>query len=393
LKKSLLSILFTLVLFTLAAGAVSAEQSTLYIEGKVPLYNEASLITESGAFIENQTVEVLEERTDGWYRIKTWLGEKWVAPKGAKIYLDKYVYLYDDKSLLTESDGAAVANQTLTVLDQTADGWWLIKTWLGDKWIAPDGIKVWLPNNGVNLHNDTSFLSKTGASINAQTITVIDQRTDGWWLIKTWLGDKWIAPNGVTFTISQTYPLYNDASFSSPAGASVANQKLTALDQRAGGWWKIKTWLGDKWINTNTTTQNWTEPLVQNYVITDTYGTRNEKHKGIDLAASGSNVKIVAAANGVVTKSYKSSSYGEVVFIKHNINGKTYETVYAHMRDNSRKVSVGQTVSQGQELGLMGSTGDSTGQHLHFELHEGLWNDLKSNAVDPQEYIIFTPNS
>lgn len=94
---------------------------------------------------------------------------------------------------------------------------------------------------------------------------------------------------------------------------------------------------------------------------------------------------IVAAADGVVIRSELSSSYGNVVYLSHRINGKTYTTVYAHM--SSRSVSNGQTVKQGTQLGFMGNTGQSYGQHLHFELHLGEWNVGKTNAVDPSPYI------
>jgi murein DD-endopeptidase MepM/ murein hydrolase activator NlpD len=109
-------------------------------------------------------------------------------------------------------------------------------------------------------------------------------------------------------------------------------------------------------------------------------------HMGIDIAQSG-NVPIRAAADGTVSRSYYSASYGECVMIVHNINGVTYETVYAHMRKGSRTVRVGQNVKQGQVIGYMGSTGDSTGQHLHFEIHKGRWNVQKTNAVNPLNYI------
>jgi len=122
------------------------------------------------------------------------------------------------------------------------------------------------------------------------------------------------------------------------------------------------------------------------YISSGFGGRWGAMHAGIDIAASGP-VPIVAAASGVVSKSYKSSSYGNVVFVVHHLNGQTYETVYAHMR--SRSVSEGQVVSKGQQLGIMGNTGHSYGQHLHFELHVGLWNGAKSNAVDPRRYINF----
>lgn len=103
-------------------------------------------------------------------------------------------------------------------------------------------------------------------------------------------------------------------------------------------------------------------------------------HKGVDIAASG-HVPIVAAADGVVIKSYYSSSYGNCIFISHSINGQIYTTVYAHM--SSRIASEGQVVSKGQQIGVMGNTGRSYGQHLHFELHKGPWASGQPNAINP----------
>lgn len=113
--------------------------------------------------------------------------------------------------------------------------------------------------------------------------------------------------------------------------------------------------------------------------ITSGYGGRwGAFHYGVDIAQGGT-VPIVSAADGVVYVSHYSSSYGNVVYILHTINGQTYTTVYAHMSE--RMVSEGQTVSKGQQIGIMGSTGDSTGQHLHFELYKGRW--AFHSAINP----------
>ncbi|WP_143118238.1 M23 family metallopeptidase, partial [Shouchella clausii] len=64
---------------------------------------------------------------------------------------------------------------------------------------------------------------------------------------------------------------------------------------------------------------------------------------------------IVASASGTVIRSHYSSSYGNVVYISHNINGQVYTTLYAHME--SRLVSAGQSVSKGQQIGTLGTTG------------------------------------
>ncbi|MBM4760869.1 peptidoglycan DD-metalloendopeptidase family protein [Bacillus sp. B15-48] len=108
-------------------------------------------------------------------------------------------------------------------------------------------------------------------------------------------------------------------------------------------------------------------------------------HHGIDIAKSGPNVPIVAAADGVVIRSYYSPSYGNAIFISHSINGQVYTTVYAHL--SNRMVSAGAAVKKGERIGTMGNTGHSFGQHLHFELHRGPWTANKGNAVNPLQYL------
>ncbi|WP_186671913.1 M23 family metallopeptidase [Sporosarcina sp. BP05] len=97
--------------------------------------------------------------------------------------------------------------------------------------------------------------------------------------------------------------------------------------------------------------------------VSSQMGTRwGRTHQGIDIARPSS-YGIVAADNGVVTTTGRHSTYGNRVVITHN-NG--YETLYAHL--SSIEVSEGQTVPQGTKIGVMGSTGRSTGVHLHFEV-------------------------
>lgn len=118
-------------------------------------------------------------------------------------------------------------------------------------------------------------------------------------------------------------------------------------------------------------------------VISDTYGTRNGEHRGVDVA-SKLNTPVYAVASGIVTKSYYSNSYGHVVFIKH---AEGYETVYAHLQ--KRLVQQGEEVEQGMIIGTLGSTGYSSGPHLHFEVHKNVWTVHKENAIDP--FLIFGP--
>lgn len=122
--------------------------------------------------------------------------------------------------------------------------------------------------------------------------------------------------------------------------------------------------------------ENWIWPVEG--TISDFFGSRGGEHKGIDIAGS-INSNIRAVSNGIVSKSYYSDSYGHVVFILHQDEG--YETVYAHL--NKRLVNEGESVKQGQSIGKMGNTGNSSGTHLHFEVHERSWSIAKENAINP----------
>lgn len=108
---------------------------------------------------------------------------------------------------------------------------------------------------------------------------------------------------------------------------------------------------------------------------TDPFSGRQEHHKGIDFAGKlGSNV--VAVASGVVTWAGRRYGYGKLVEINH---GNGYSTRYGHNKEV--RVAVGETVKKGQILALMGSTGRSTGPHVHFEVLRN------GHAVDPMTYI------
>ncbi|MCA1061356.1 peptidoglycan DD-metalloendopeptidase family protein [Rossellomorea aquimaris] len=142
-------------------------------------------------------------------------------------------------------------------------------------------------------------------------------------------------------------------------------------------------------VTTPVSSGTWTAPAHGTITTNFGWDTLNGKqrfHYGTDIAAHGS-VPISAAADGYVIKSHYSSSYGNVVYITHSINGQTFTTVYAHM--SSSLVSTGQAVNKGDQIGYMGNTGYSFGQHLHFELYRGSWSASHANAVDPRQYINF----
>ena len=120
---------------------------------------------------------------------------------------------------------------------------------------------------------------------------------------------------------------------------------------------------------------------VDSRYITSTVGGRaspggigSTNHKGTDIGRVGYTSPIYAAKSGTVIVSQYSSSYGNYVVISHG-SGNT--TLYAHM--STRKVSEGQYVNQGDVIGITGSTGHSTGPHLHFEITE---NGVRINPLN-----------
>jgi hypothetical protein len=128
------------------------------------------------------------------------------------------------------------------------------------------------------------------------------------------------------------------------------------------------------------------EGKITSYYGKDILNGQERIHFGIDLAQLGK-VEIKAVADGVVSRSYLSTSYGECIRIIHSIEGEQWESLYAHMKTGSRKFNDGDSVKQGEVIGIMGNTGYSFGQHLHFEVHQPSWETDKRYSVDPMLYL------
>jgi murein DD-endopeptidase MepM/ murein hydrolase activator NlpD len=117
-------------------------------------------------------------------------------------------------------------------------------------------------------------------------------------------------------------------------------------------------------------------------------------HNGTDIWSPHEPCWIEAPYDGVVTEAKKSTAagggFGNFVMIAHKINGEQYTTLFAHMQDDSIKVKVGQKVDAGTPLGKMGTTGMSTGKHLHWELHKGKkyeWSATGVNFIEPVAFF------
>ena len=132
-------------------------------------------------------------------------------------------------------------------------------------------------------------------------------------------------------------------------------------------------------------------PLNSYSRISSEYGWRknpvtgvNKLHAGTDFAAPGGTPIYAAASGYVQVAGWSSGGYGNYVIIYHGkmSDGNQYSTLYGHMR--SVATSAGKYVQQGEIIGYVGSTGNSTGNHLHLEVWKG---GSKANAVNPRGYI------
>ena len=137
-------------------------------------------------------------------------------------------------------------------------------------------------------------------------------------------------------------------------------------------------------------------PLKSYSRISSEYGWRknpvtgvNKLHAGTDFAAPGGTPIYAAASGYVQVAGWSSGGYGNYVIIYHGkmSDGNTYSTLYGHMR--SVATSAGKYVKQGELIGYVGSTGNSTGNHLHLEVWKG---GSKANAVNPRGDIPFPHN-
>ncbi|MCY1137920.1 M23 family metallopeptidase [Actinoplanes sp. Pm04-4] len=130
---------------------------------------------------------------------------------------------------------------------------------------------------------------------------------------------------------------------------------------------RMKTPAATGWVNPNPTGR-----------VTSCYGQRwGRLHAGVDIAAPDGS-PILAAGPGVVVRAGEAQGYGLAVLIDH---GNGYLTHYGHM--SAIAVHEGQRVEAGEQIGNEGSTGHSTGPHLHFEVHQGFYK----NPIEPTAWL------
>ncbi|MEB9931510.1 3D domain-containing protein [Bacillus cereus] len=259
LKKGVLLLFFILSISTFSM-VTYADDTSEYVDKPFYAYDEPSFTSAKanhGAAYEPLTITVKEKRNDGWWKVVTWEGEKWINTTGERKYIDKKFYAYNESSFTSEkgNSGGAYEPLTLTVTDGNPQGWLKVVTWEGEKWINTTGERKYIDKK-FYAYNESSFTSEKGNSGGAYeplTLTVTDGNPQGWLKVVTWEGEKWINTTGERKYIDKKFYAYNEPSFTSAKanfGGAYEPLTLTVTDGNSKGWLKVVTWEGEKWINT-----------------------------------------------------------------------------------------------------------------------------------------------
>jgi murein DD-endopeptidase MepM/ murein hydrolase activator NlpD len=143
-----------------------------------------------------------------------------------------------------------------------------------------------------------------------------------------------------------------------------------AIDGNPGKKWKVTSYMGWR-----------IHPVLK----------EKKHHNGTDIWSSQEPCWIEAPYDGkVVAVGNNPSGFGNSVTLMHKIKGQWYTTLYAHMANGTVKVKKGQKIEAGTPLGKMGTTGMSTGKHLHWELHKGkqhIWSATGAGYIEPVKFF------
>ena len=172
------------------------------VMGDFYAYDEPSLsskVANAGAKYGRQTFRIVDGTTDGWLKFKTWEGDKWMNPTAEQITVNKTIYAYNEPSFNAQKANyeAPFNPQNWGVVEKKENGWMKVSTYEGYKWINPDGEERFI-NKSFYAYNEASFnaaKANAGALYSPQNFRVVDGTPNGWLKVKTWEGDKWMNLN------------------------------------------------------------------------------------------------------------------------------------------------------------------------------------------------------
>lgn len=252
-----------------------------YTDWFIQQFGRPALTPELGKFVGDAELplsvfpdEWNRNRPVGLYMVqegfKVWWNSTPTEPFNQRIYVGEDVGMFTDPTWDHNAD-YRITPQNVNAFEKKGN-WYHIRTWVGDQWVhVPNAYPAITPTpvqKRVALTATASLYSapfepfKSGAAISPQTVTVFEE-WNGWYHIRTWAGDRWIiAQAGGTETpvpppppattekkiaLTQVTPLYERPSPDALTKNAVTPQTVTAYEER-DGWARIKTWLGDHWI-------------------------------------------------------------------------------------------------------------------------------------------------
>lgn len=210
-------------------------------------------------------------------------------------------------------------------------------------------------------------------------------------IVKAWYNSGY-ANHGVNVAYTNEYHSDTNSFVSSDSGTPSQMPKLT-INYNAPASTNITTAYPAN-VSTVYTSNTFKWPLTAKFTSSCNFGCTNcahaSYHYGKDISGSIC-TPVMAMADGTIENVVEvaldnNSGLGCYVTIKHVISGTTYYTVYGHMSSLFlTTANIGKTIKKGQQIGLVGTTGNSTGPHLHFEIR--INGNSQSNAVNPMNYF------
>ncbi|PHF06311.1 hypothetical protein COF84_30170 [Bacillus wiedmannii] len=258
MKKLFSFLLFVFVIFS--ANNISFADEVIPFNKSFFAYNEPSFTSAKGnggaQYGPQKALTVKEKRSDGWWKIGTWEGDKWINTDGEKKKIEKpYITFAEPKFTSPKgNNGNVIAPQVVTAIDGQEDGWLKIQTNEGDKWIFLNSEAVKVDKN-FYAYNEPSFTSEKASGGNQygpqKSLVVKEKRTNGWWKVATYEGDKWVNLDGELKAFDKPFLVFYEPAFASQKGnmeVPYSPTTIRVIEGNTKGWLKVQTWEGDKWM-------------------------------------------------------------------------------------------------------------------------------------------------
>lgn len=259
LKKGISSFLLFILVLCSFHNISSADVVKETVNKSFYAYNESVFTSQKsneGQQYGPQTLNVKEKRSNGWWKIQTWEGDKWINLEGEIKYFDKSFLTFYEPSFGSMRGNMEIAYnpQNLNVVDGNTLGWLKVQTWEGDQWMYPGVAETVTVNENFYVYNEPSFTADKGAGGNQfgpqKFLPILEKRQDGWWKVVTYEGPKWTAIQGVKVQVQEDFFAFSTPNLdSNNIVASFAPQTVTVFEGDSNGWLLIQTYLGKYWIN------------------------------------------------------------------------------------------------------------------------------------------------